>query len=230
MENHLEKTEDALELVHIRNAFYKKKFHTLLGIGLLALIVILCLMFLFKHLLGVASRPLYFVANDEGVLIQQSPLQLPIPIADVNAWVVEAIESANSFDYVNYRSQLQDSQKYFSDFAWMEYMKSLTASLNLTAMKERREVWISKVIATPTIINAGAIRGEYAWRVELTLRETRLKPPLYLNTPTSSSTATYKITVILQRKPLLQSYQGLAVLSMVKELISSSPRSNIITR
>jgi intracellular multiplication protein IcmL len=229
MENHVEQTEDALQLVHARNAFYKKKFHAMFGITILATLAIICLMFLFIHLLNVASRPLYFVANDEGVLIQESPLSLPLSIERVNAWVIEAIESANSFDYVNYRSQLQDSQKYFSDFAWLEYMKSLTASLNLTAMKERREVWISKVIGQPTVLNAGPVKGEYAWRMELILRETRLKPPLYLHIPTSSSVATYKITVILQRKPLLQSYQGLAVLSMVKELISTPSRSNIIS-
>lgn len=228
MEKNKEFTQDALQLVHARNAFYKKKFHIMLGVGLLALVVIFCLIHLLMYLWNSASRPLYFVANDQGVLIQESPLNLPLLIEQVNAWTIQAIESANSFDYVNYRSQLQNSQKYFSDFAWMEYMKGLTASLNLVAMRERKEVWISKITSPPTLINAGAIKGEYAWRLELILKETRLKPPLY--TLATSSVATYKITVILQRKPLLQSYQGLVVLSMIKELINAAPRVNTITR
>lgn len=230
MEKIVENTSDALELVYIRNAFYRKKFHLMLGISLLAVIVIVCLIMLFTYVAKNASRPLYFVANDDGVLIQESPYELPLPIEQVNAWVIEALESANSFDFVNYRTQLQNSQKYFSDYAWSEYMKGLTASLNLVAMLERKEVWISKVVGTPTIQNAGAIKGEYAWRIELILKETRLKPPLYLNTPTSSSTATYKVNIVVQRKPLLQSYRGLAVLSMVKELMVTSPRTNTLSR
>ncbi len=225
-----ENASDALELVHKRNAFYRKKFHLMFGVSLLALVVIICLSMLLSYVLNNSSKPLYFVANDDGVLIQETPLELPLAIGEVNAWVIKAIESGNSFDFVNYRSQLQDSQKYFSDYAWAEYMKGLKASLNLVAMLERKEVWISKVTSAPVVLNASPIKGEYAWRIEMILKETRLKPPLYLNTPGSSSTATYKVNVVVQRKPLLQSYQGLAVLSMVKELINTSPRANTIMR
>jgi intracellular multiplication protein IcmL len=220
---------DALQLVLLRNAFYKKKFHFMLGIAALTLVVIIFLCSLFMYLLSNSNRPLYFVANDDGILIQESSLDLPFPIEEVNAWTIAAIEAANSFDYVNYRTQLQDAQKYFSDTAWMEYMKGLTASLNLNAVIARREVWISKVIEPPVVTKTAVINGAYVWRMELIVKETRLKPPLYLNTPSSSSSATYKITVVVQRKPLLQSYKGLAVLTMIKELTSSAPRTNIIT-
>lgn len=231
MEHNAETSTDALQLVLLRNAFYKKKFHLMLGIAILTVVVIIFLCSLLMYLLSNSTRPLYFVANDEGILIHESPLNLPFPIEQATAWTVEAIEAANSFDYVNYRSQLQNSQKYFADASWTEYMKGLTASRNLSAVIESREVWITKVIQPPVVTKIAVINGEYVWRFELFVKETRLtpKPPAYTNTPTSSSSATYKITAVVQRKPLLQSYKGMAVLTMIKERTSAIPKTNIIT-
>jgi len=229
MENKVENNNDALIQIQTRNAFYKKNFHLMLGVFLLNIIVIIFLINIAHYLYKNSALPVYFVANDNGVLIHESPLYEPLPDNQVTAWLIEAVETANSFDFVNYRSQLQNAQKYFLDTAWAEYMKALTASLNLVAVKERQEVWITKVIQPPKLTNAGVVNGAYAWKYELLAKETALKPPDFLNTPANTRVHTYKITVLIQRKPLLQSYKGLAMLTMLKEEVGTPIRTNILT-
>ena len=215
---------EALQLILQRNAFYKKQFYLVLSIFVLSLVTIGFLINILMHLYQTSSKPLYFLANEKGQLIHEKPTHEPLPLPQVQQWVIEAVEASNSFDYVNFRSQLQNAQKYFVEFAWREYMRVLTASNNLLTVQSGKEVWISRVIGTPKLIRAQQIGATYGWRFEVMVNETRLQPPYN----TAGKTTRYKISVVLERASLLKSYQGLAILSMIKELISAPPRTNLL--
>ncbi len=108
-----EQLQDALLLVHLRNQFYRAKYHAMTGIFLLSVLINLVLagviIFLVKH----PTHPLYFVTDEVGRLIEDIPLNQPnMPAADVINWVTEALEATFSYDYVNYRGELQNAQKY----------------------------------------------------------------------------------------------------------------------
>lgn len=210
--------QDALKLIHARNFFYRKQFYAVLGILILNLIVIAILCFLLKYLFAHKIRPLYFVASSNGRLLAQPALEKPLPQSEVIAWITEAVEAANSFDFVNYRTQLQTAQNYFVDSAWQDYMKALTLSLNLRTVIERKEVWVSQLSQPPLVTREGVVGGAYAWRYDVYVQESRLKPPQYKDIPRYF----YKISVVVQRKPLLQSYKGLALLSMIKEPVAAT--------
>jgi intracellular multiplication protein IcmL len=213
--------EDALELIELRNAFYKNQFYFVLVALLVSSLVILLLVFINLQIYHNATKPLYFIANDESRLIEEPNLLEPLPDVTVSAWLTNAIEASTSFDFVNYRSQLQGAQKYFIDFAWEEYMQGLTASNNLLSVINRQEIWITKVLKA-TITNSRPIGSSYAWRFNLYVKETRLKKPTYEQKPATTSVAYYKMAVVLQRMPILKSYHGLAILSMIKQRVSEA--------
>src|SRR5580700_4516369 len=117
------KLSDALVLVQLRNAFYKKKFHFVLGIYALSLMIIAILISIIIFLKATQAKPHYFVADEVGRLMKDIPLNdLNMSSDELLDWAVNAVLAANSFDFINYRHQLQDAQKYFMDESWATYM------------------------------------------------------------------------------------------------------------
>lgn len=222
MENS-ENTVDALLLVEERNEFYKKKFYLMLGVYLLSLIVIGVLGAIFYYLYNHTTKPVYFVADHLGRLIQEPPLNAPIMSdADVANWAVEAIESANTYDFVNFRAQLQNAQKYFTNFGWTTFMKGLSDSNNLLTLQERKWIFVAKVVNKPKLVTKAVVSNVMLWRFEIDLLMSYLKPPLF--DEKSKLNSAYKVTIIVQRQKLLESYKGLAVYSMVISPVTEGPR------
>ena len=204
---------DALALIQERNEFYKRKYHQILGLILLSLIIIGVLLTVFFSLWRNTTRPFYFLANDVGSFMQEIPTTQPFPTDQVIAWTIEAVQSGLTFDFVNYRAQMQDAQKYFTDYSWQQFMSALVASNNILTLTERKWIFIAKVVNKPVVKNAGVIRNFYAWRLQVPVLMTFLRPPTY-----DKSTAIYnawEFDVVVTRQPLLQSYKGLAVYSII---------------
>lgn len=213
-------TDDALEMIVRRNEFYKKKYHAVFGIYLLSLLTILFLLSILIYLIEHPTRPLYFIADPVSRLLRNIPNSEPnMTPDDVINWTIEAVEAAYSYDFVNYRAQLQNAQKYFSEYGWRNYMKGLTASNNLIGLTTRKLVFIAKVVNKPKIVNQGMLGNAYGWKLEMPLLVKYLQPPAY-DDQTSFPNA-YVVSVIVQRQNLLQSYKGLAIIQM----IATQPRS-----
>ena len=204
---------DALALIQERNAFYKRKYHQILGLILLSLIIIGILLAVLFSLLRNTTRPFYFLANDVGGFMQEIPTTQPFSNDQVIAWTIEAMQAGLSFDFVNYHSQMQDAQKYFTDYSWQQFMNALVASNNILTLTERKWIFIAKVVNKPVIKNAGIVKNFYAWRLQVPVLMTFLRPPSY-----DKSSAIYnawEFEVLVTRQPLLQSYKGLAVYSII---------------
>lgn len=215
--------DDALKLVFERNHFYKKKFYATLGVWLVALIIIAILIFIIVYSYKNQAKPYYFVADQMGRLVRDIPLSQQNMSKDaLMAWTVEAVESANSFDFVNFRRQLQSAQKYFTDTGWATYMKELTISDNLLALQTRKWVFDAKVVQQPTLLTEGVLGTVRAWKFQMPMLVSYYKPPLY--DEASKTFNPYVVTVIVVRQNMLQSYKGLAIYSMVIAAAPEAPK------
>lgn len=220
--------EDALVWIHTRNEFYKKKYRFALGVYFLSILVIIFLIGLLVYILKHPVRPTYFVADSVGRLIQDVPVTQPnMSLDDVMAWTIEAVENAYSYDFVNYRGQLQDTQKYFTEFGWMNFLNGLRASNNVLALTERQMVFQAKVVDKPTLIIASLLGGAYAYKFEMPLLVTYLSPPNYDDK--SAFRNPYKISVIVQRQKLLQSYRGLGIVQLNAEAVAGGSQAMTAT-
>ncbi|MDR3492494.1 MAG: DotI/IcmL/TraM family protein [Gammaproteobacteria bacterium] len=217
------KTYDALPHILLRNEFYRRKYYWLLGVFFLGIVVIALLGWMLTYLVKHPTHPLYFVTDSVGRLIREIPPQQPnMTTADVSAWAVAAVESAYSYDFINFRSQMQDAQKYFTDYGWRNYMKGLDASNNLVALKQRKMIVVAKVIGTPKLSAEGPLGKEriYAWKFEMPLLITYSLPPY---NEKSDFQNPHVITVIIQRQDALSSYKGLGIVQMVDNLAGAAP-------
>lgn len=215
--------DDALVMISIRNDFYRRKFHITLAVFFCGLIALAFLAGMFSYIVKHPPRPLYFATDDAGRFIMDIPItQSNMPDADVGAWAVAAVQAAYSYDFLNYHAQLQEAQKYFTDYGWREYMKGLTASNNLVALKARKQVVVARSIGPAKLLVEGPIGKAqiYGWKFQMQLLVTYLMPPLYDDK--TKFTNPLIVTVIIERQNVLSSYMGLGIVQMVGQLAQST--------
>jgi len=212
-------SNDALVLVLSRNAFYKRLHILALGALFLNIVIIFLLMGTLGYLLKNPDKPLYFAADEVGRLIQIVPVNIPnMSTEKVTAWTIDAVQSAYSYDYINYHGQLQDVEKYFTNYGWSRYMSALSLSGNLRALTNRNQVVLANVVDSPKLLNEGLLAGAYAWKFVMPLLVIYSMPP-YDGSNQFSNALT--VTVLVQRQPILKGDNGLGIV----QLISAMPVS-----
>lgn len=215
-------TQDPLVLIFSRNAFYKRLHYLVLGAFILSLMMIALLVWILAYLLQNPNRPLYFATDDVSRLIQVVPVNKPnMDTEDVMAWAVDAVQAAYSYNYINYRGQLQEAQKYFTEYGWRKYMGAVTLSGNLRALTARKQIVTAQVIDKPRVAAEGILGGAYAWKFEMPLLVTYSMPP-YDGSSQSQFSNALNITVIVQRQQVLEGYKGLGVLQLVSSMATQS--------
>lgn len=210
---------NALELVFLRNHFYRRQYFLALALFLLNIVVIAVLIGVLIFLKRNPTRPVYFATDNVGRLIKVVPVNQPnMKLEEVMAWAQTAVENIYSYDFINYQSQMQFSQRYFQIYGWENYIQALTASNNLIALKERRMVVVAKVVDRPTVIAQGILAGAYAYKFTMPMLVTYMLPPYDEKSQFSNALT---VTMVIQRQPILQSDHGLGIVQLLAEVATS---------
>lgn len=208
---------EALTNVFLRNEFYRKKYQITLAIYIVCLIIIVFLIGIIVYLVKNPTRPLYFATDDVTRLIQDIPLSSPnMSTQNVAAWVLEAVQAANSYDFANYRQELQDAQKYFTEYGWRNYMQSLQTSNNLLALTQRKLVVSAQIVAAPQLVKEGLLGARYAWKFEMPMLVTYWSPPY---DDKSKYQNALRVSVTVRRENILESYKGLGIVQMIETIV-----------
>ncbi|TAK74360.1 MAG: hypothetical protein EPO11_06990 [Gammaproteobacteria bacterium] len=212
---------DPLSIIFARNAFYQRLHFLVLGALALSIIVNGFLVWALYFLIKNPFQPLYFATDSVGRLIQLVPVDQPnMKVEEVAAIAVEAVQAAYSYDYVNYRDQLQRAQRYFTTYGWSSYMKALTESNNLVAMTNRKQIVIAQVVGAPELVVQRILAGAYAWKFKMPVLITYWEPP-YDNK--SKVVNALEVSIVLQRQPILQSYKGVGVVQLIATFATAAP-------
>ncbi len=164
----------ALELVNLRNNFYRDNYRRLMLVclGLIALTGSLIFWGLYER----SNKPpaQYFATTYDGKLIPLIPLSQP-SLTD-NAllqWVTEAATASYTFNYVNYRKALQDVRIYFTKTGYQFFLKALSDSNNILAVQSKKLIVSAAPTGAPTILKEGVYNNEvYIWDVQLPMEIT----------------------------------------------------------
>jgi intracellular multiplication protein IcmL len=215
--------QDPLFLIFARNAFYQRQFYLALVAFLISLIVIGVLIWIAVFIYKNPPSPIYFATDKVGRLVPNMPVNLPNMTNDeVISWVQDAVQTVNSYDFVNYRSQLQSAQNYFTSYGWEQFKQALKSSNNLNALINRKMIIQAQISGPPQIVTEGLLKGSYAWKISLPVLVTYRYPP-YDGKSQYSNALT--ISVIVVRQDLLQSYKGLGIVQMISSLANNAPGS-----
>lgn len=115
----------------------------------------------------------YFATNGEGKLLELLPLKQPVQsVNEVLSWSTKAITDAYTFDFVNYRAQLQESRDLFTAEGWKGFQNALNDSGNLRSVVENKFVTTVVPRGAPVVVAEGYRNGSYAWKIEVPIMVT----------------------------------------------------------
>ena len=195
--------EDALTVVTLRNKFYKDSQRKVMLALLIALLVNCVLAFMMVYMITHPPAPKYFATSINGRITPLFPLNEPNQSdSAVLQWANQAAIAAFTYNFVNYRDELQAASGFFTAEGWDQFLNALQQSNNLDAIKAK------KLIVSPIILQKGVLNGRFSWRVQMTI----------LVTYQSASEFTQQnnvVTMLITRVSTLNSPRGIGISQFV---------------
>lgn len=202
-------SEDALTEVVMRNDFYKDGQRKLTFILLLSLCVNIITGVLLGYIITHPPEPRYFATSINGRITPLFPLNEPNQSdSAVLQWANQAAIAAFSYNFVNYRNELQASSGFFTSEGWRQFLGALQESNNLEAVKAKKLIVSAVATRAPIILQKGLLNGRYAWRIQIPI----------LVTYQSASEFTQQnnlVTMLVTRVPTLNAPRGIGISQFV---------------
>jgi intracellular multiplication protein IcmL len=196
---------DALETVRLRNNFYRDNYRKVVTALLMALVAIVALVLVISYMMTHRPSPTYFATTAKGRIIPLVPLSVPTMNTEgLLQWATEAAMSAYTFNFINYRQQLQSSRQYFTPNGWNGFMKGLYDSGNLKAVISKKLIVNAVPGGAPVIINEGTLNGRYIWKIQM---------PMLVTYHSANETFhnTWMVNMTVTRISTLDSVRGVGV-------------------
>jgi len=206
---------EAVTTVVLRNEFYRDSYRRVSLAFLLTLIINFTLAYFLFYLYTNPPKPLYFPTSINGRITPLFPLNRPNQSeAAVLQWASTAAVAAYTYNYVNYRAELQAASEFFTPEGWDQFLRALNATNNLQAVKERRLIVSAVPTGAPVILQKGLVQtGRFAWQVRIPILVTFQN----LNVFTQ---ARYNITMLIQRVSTLNNPRGIGIAQYIAEPVT----------
>ncbi|KTD32659.1 protein IcmL (DotI) [Legionella moravica] len=201
--------EDALAVVALRNQFYKDSQRKVILALLIAIVVNFILGSMLVYILTHPPAPRYFATTINGRITPLFPLNEPNQSdSAVLQWANQAAIAAFTYNFVNYRDELQASSGFFTADGWDQFLNALQSSNNLDAVKAKKLIVSAVATRAPIILQKGVLNGSYSWRVQMPI----------LVTYQSASEFTQQnnvVTMLITRVSTLNSPRGIGISQFV---------------
>ncbi len=202
-------SEDALIAVAMRNNFYRDGQRKVMVILLLSLLCNFVLAAILSYILTHPPAPKYFATSINGRITPLFALNEPNQSdSAVLQWANQAAIAAFSYNFVNYRTELQASSGFFTSEGWDQFLKALEDSNNLVAVKAKKLIVSAVATRAPVILQKGVLNGRYAWRVQMPLLVT-------YQSASEFSQQNNVVTILISRVSTLNSPRGIGISQFV---------------
>jgi intracellular multiplication protein IcmL len=202
-------TDESLELVRLRNNFYRDNYRRvmklLLIMSLAMVILVLTMAYLFTH----RPEPKYFATTQSGRVLQLVPLSNPMLSTEaLLSWASQVAMGSYTYTFADYRQKIQAQEVNFTSDAWQIFLTQLKDSGNIQAV-EQRKINVSAVISgTPVVVYQGMLSGRYAWKVQVPLLVTFVSASDHFQ-------KNYMVTMVVVRVSTVQNKNGVAIAQFV---------------
>lgn len=199
-------TEELVQLTE-KKLFSQDRVQALLGI-MLSLGVLTALFVFFNTILvGKLLNPprSYFQATEEKQIIPEIPLDQPgIETNVLLTWLVDGMNSAHTFNFMNYTRRMEQAKEYFSKEGYDDYVAALNSVGLLQALVQNKWVVITMPLEVPQILKEGPLGNRYLWKI---------KVPIQFNyrNVTTENRAEFNLVLLLVRVPTAQSPNGVVI-------------------
>lgn len=201
--------EDALIAVAMRNNFYRDGQRKVMVVLLFSILCNLVLAGILTYVITHPPAPKYFATSISGRITPLFSLDEPNQSdSAVLQWANQAAIAAFSYNFVNYRTELQASSGFFTAEGWDQFLKALDESNNLVAVKAKKLIVSAVATKAPVILQKGLLNGVYAWRVQMPLLVT-------YQSASEFSQQNNVVTILISRVSTLNSPRGIGISQFV---------------
>ena len=201
--------EDALIAVAMRNSFYRDGQRKVMVVLLFSILCNMVLSVILTYIITHPPAPKYFATSISGRITPLFALDEPNQSdSAVLQWANQAAIAAFSYNFVNYRTELQASSGFFTAEGWDQFLKALDESNNLIAVKAKKLIVSAVATKAPVILQKGLLNGVYAWRVQMPLLVT-------YQSASEFSQQNNVVTILISRVSTLNSPRGIGISQFV---------------
>jgi intracellular multiplication protein IcmL len=200
---------EELEIVRLRNDFYRDGFYKVFTLLSMLLSAIVLLLIGSIYLFVSKPYPVGFFTDNDLRAFAPVPVTKPyIKQADLIQWVSQILPQAFTFDFVNYNNEINQLQQYFTPRGWSALLTQINIYANASTMQTARQFVNASANGTPTIPNQGLIDGKYGWWIQM---------PLTLHKLTVSRHDELSITIqaLVIRVPTLNNLTGIQIENII---------------
>jgi hypothetical protein len=162
------------------------------------------------QVLQVKAPPQYIQLTEDGRIFPLTPLSKSnISDGDMIRFASDSVKWINTYDYMNWRDQLQAQASRFTEGGWTAYLDLLTSRDTLTAVENRRMVVTSTMTGPAQIEKQGTVAesNRYTWIVKVPVA-VRYTPSAESSQPLNQEGV---VTLYIVRVPLATNQRGYAI-------------------
>jgi intracellular multiplication protein IcmL len=201
--------EDALTAVALRNNFYRDGQRKMIVVLLVSMIANVLLASMLGYIITHPPAPKYFATSINGRITPLFPLNEPNQSdSAVLQWANQAAIAAFTYNFVNYRTELQAASGFFTADGWDQFLAALQQSNNLDAVRAKKLIVSAVATRAPIILQKGILNGNYAWRVQMPLLVT-------YQSASEFSQQNNVVTMLITRVSTLNSPRGIGISQFV---------------
>ena len=186
------------------NNFYRYYYHYFLyGLMIFIMLLLIGAGVVFYQTLH-QPFPVFFAVQPNEQTMSLEPYTEPNLLPDtILRFASKAAVTAYTFDFINYRQEIEHAHPYFTDAGWQDYLRSAQALFD-TIVKNQLIVY-GVVSGTPVISNQGPLPGSgYTWRVQIPFLVT-------YETATGPVNRSYYVVITMVRISTAKNPQGIGI-------------------
>ena len=166
--------------VIVRNLFALSILRRLSLLVFLSVLCAILAVFSAFQVLKVKTPPQYIQLTQDGRIFPVAPLNKPnVSDGEVMKFAAETVKWVNTYDYQNWKDQLQSSAERFTPQGWNNYVDELVASDNLNSVTAKNMVVNTTFLGDAQIVKQGVVeeKNQYVWMVEIPVSVNYIAPP-----------------------------------------------------
>ena len=201
--------DDALQVVKLRNEFYRDNYRKVVAALLLSFFILLVLVAALFYIVSHPPAPRYFATSSDGRLAPLVPFSQPnLSNSAILEWSNTAAAAAYSYNFVNYRQALQQAADYFTPEGKQMFFTAIKNSNNLQAVISKKLIVSAVATGVPVILEQGILAGRYTWKVQI---------PMLITFQSASqfSQQSVTVTLLIVRISTLTSPRGIGIAQFI---------------
>lgn len=198
------------QMVALRNQSVYAIYRKVISLTMVTVVMAVISVGTAVHFKNKKIPPKYVPVSETGVVVQPVPLNKPNQDnGTVAEYALKAIRAVNTYDYINWRDQLQNASVYFTPDGWGDYVKQFGAVDTIKAVQDRRMI----VSVQPTgevkvVRQAVAENGTYVWVLEAPIEITYTA---HTSSLSGGTTQRGLVTLYIIRQPTTVNPKGIGI-------------------